>query len=125
MKKRIRAATGGAAGAVGCGVRRIRRIAPSPSGGTTNDFELPAEAQGGEYTLRVTTVDGQHKAERAIIVSAYEAPRLKKKLEFVKKAYGAGDVVTATVEVKRPTGEPLANKALAAVVTVDGGAAAR
>jgi len=111
LKKRIRAATGGAAGA--------GASPPSSSGGTTNDFELPAEAQGGEYTLRATTADGQ-RAERAIIVSAYKAPRLKKKLEFVKKAYGAGDLVSATVEVKRPTGEPLANKELAAVVTVDG-----
>ncbi|MFO1269132.1 MAG: alpha-2-macroglobulin family protein, partial [Rubrivivax sp.] len=124
MKKRVRAAAGGAVGAVGAvaaaGSAGFGASPSSPSGGTANDFELPAEAQGGEYTLRVTTLDGQHKAERAIIVSAYEAPRLKKKLEFVKKAYGAGDVVTATVEVKRPTGEPLANKALAAVVTVDG-----
>ncbi|MBL8287373.1 MAG: hypothetical protein JNL85_05250 [Rubrivivax sp.] len=117
MKKRIRATTGGAAAAAWAGASRP--FAASPSGGTTNDFELPAEAQGGEYTLRATTADGQ-RAERAIIVSAYEAPRLKKKLEFVKKAYGAGDLVSATVEVKRPTGEPLANKALAAVVTVDG-----
>jgi len=31
-----------------------------------------------------------------------------------KKAYGAGDTGSATVEVRRPTGEPLAGKALSA-----------
>lgn len=89
------------------------------SGTATNDFELPAEVQGGEYTLRAISGDGQ-KAERAVIVSAYEPPRLKKKLEFVKKAYGAGDQVSATVELKRPTGESLAAKIVTAVITVDG-----
>jgi len=104
----------------GATVLRKRLRAPAgATGGTTNDFELPAEVQGGEYTLRATTASG-HKAERTVIVSAYEPPRLKKKLEFVKKAYGAGDTVSATVEVRRPTGEPLAGKPLSAVITVDG-----
>ncbi|CAN5161716.1 hypothetical protein BH11PSE11_BH11PSE11_17690 [soil metagenome] len=88
-------------------------------GSATNDFELPAEVQGGEYLIRATAGDGK-KAERALIVSAYESPRLKKKLEFVKKAYGAGEQVSATVEVKRPTGEALGGKLLSAVITVDG-----
>ncbi|MBL8345783.1 MAG: hypothetical protein JNN03_10110, partial [Rubrivivax sp.] len=104
----------------GATVLRKRLRAPAgAAGGATNDFELPAEVQGGEYTLRATAADGQ-KAERTVIVSAYEPPRLKKKLEYVKKAYGAGDTVSATVEVRRPTGEPLAGKALSAVITVDG-----
>ena len=92
---------------------------PRRLGGATNDFELPAEVQGGEYTLRATAADGQ-KAERTVIVSAYEPPRLKKKFEFVKKAYGADDTASATVEVRRPTGEALAGKVLSAVITVDG-----
>ena len=89
------------------------------AGSATNDFELPADVQGGEYTLRATSGDGQ-RAERGVIVSVYEAPRFKKKLEFVKKAYGAGDQVSATIEVKRPTGEALGGKVLIAVATVDG-----
>ena len=88
-------------------------------GSANNDFELPEEVQGGEYILRATTGDGQ-KTERSVIVSAYEAPRMKKKLEFVKKAYGEGEQVSATIEIKRPTGEALAAKALTAVITVDG-----
>ncbi len=101
------------------GATVLRKRLRSASGSATNDFELPAEVQGGEYTLRATAADGQ-KAERTVIVSAYEPPRLKKKLEFVKKAYGAGDTVSATVEVRRPTGEALAGKSLSAVITVDG-----
>ena len=101
------------------GATVLKKKLRTAEGSASNDFELPAEAQGGEYTLRATSGDG-HKSERSLIVSAYEAPRLKKKLEFVKKAYGAGDTVSATVEVRRPTGEALAGKALTAVITVDG-----
>ena len=95
--------------------KRLRSAAT----GASNDFELPADVQGGEYTLRATAADG-HRAERTVIVAAYEPPRLKKKLEFVKKAYGAGDTVSATVELRRPTGEALAGKAMSALITVDG-----
>lgn len=84
-----------------------------------NDFEIPAGAQGGEYIVRALARDGE-KGERKIIVSSYEPPRVKKTLEFVRKAYGAGDEVTATIEVKRPTGEPLANHPLRALVNLDG-----
>ena len=97
----------------------MKRRVHAETGSAANAFDLPPEAQGGEYTLRATTGDG-HKAERGVIVAAYEAPRVKKKLEFVKKAYGAGDQVSATVEVRRPTGEALGGKPLTAVVTVDG-----
>jgi len=89
------------------------------AGTASNDFELPADTLGGEYTLRATSADGQ-KTERSIIVSAYEAPRMKKKLEFVNKSYGPGDTVSATLEIRQPTGEPLAGKSLTAIVTIDG-----
>ena len=41
-------------------------------------------------------------------------------LEFLKKAYGPGDVVSATIEVKRPTGEPFAERELTGLLTLDG-----
>lgn len=85
----------------------------------TNDFAIPEGVQGGEYTLRATDMAG-NTVERPVIVSAYEPPRIKKKLEFVKKAYGAGDLVQATIEVKRPTGEPLGSHALTGVIRLDG-----
>jgi len=89
-------------------------------GMATNDFTLPEGIEGGEYTLRATSMDRQATEDRPIIVSVYQAPRLKKKLEFVRKAYGAGDDVTATIEIKRPTGEPVANHPLRGTVWLDG-----
>jgi len=83
------------------------------------DIDLPPEVNGGEYQLRFTAPDGVI-AERPLIVSRYEAPRLKKKLEFARKAYGENDVVTATLELKRPTGEPLANHPITALLRLDG-----
>ena len=89
------------------------------SGIAQTDFPLTAGMAGGEYTLRVKTLD-KVTAERPIIVQTYEPPRLKMQLEFVRKAYGPGDEVTATIAVKRPTGEPLKNHALTAAIRLDG-----
>jgi hypothetical protein len=90
-------------------------------GGTSlSQFDLPPDVPGGEYKLRVTDNNWRVTEEKPIIVSVYEAPRLKKKLEFVRKAYGPGDEVEATLEVKRPTGEALAHKPLKATIRLDG-----
>jgi len=88
-------------------------------GVASNDFVVPAEASGGEYLMRAIPDDGSPQAERAVIIATYQAPRLKKKLEFQKKAYGPGDSATAIVKVERATGEPFANKALTGLVTID------
>ena len=40
---------------------------------------------GGEYKLKVKTFDGVQE-ERPLIVSTYDPPKLKLKLEFVRKA---------------------------------------
>jgi hypothetical protein len=97
----------------------LRKQVRQANGIASNDFEIPEGVQGGEYKVRAVTFDGL-QTERPIILSTYEPPRVKKKLEFVRKAYGVGDDVSATIEVKRPTGEPLANHALTGVVVVDG-----
>ncbi len=96
----------------------IEKRVAQQAGMAANDFEIPDGVQGGEYTVKVLA--GVETGERTIVVSTYEPPRVKKKLEFVRKAYGAGDTVTATIEVKRPTGEVLANQALTAVIMLDG-----
>jgi alpha-2-macroglobulin-like protein len=85
----------------------------------TNDITVPEGVPGGEYLLRILR-GGEIEAERPVIVSAYEAPRLKKKLEFMRKAYGPGDTVVASVNVKRPTGEVLASQTLTAAIQLDG-----
>ncbi len=88
------------------------------SGVAANDFELPASVQGGEYTLRMTSDSGD-VTERKFIVSQYQPPQIKKKAEFLRKAYGAGDKVAAAVSLHRGTGEALANKEVTAIVQVD------
>ena len=87
------------------------------SGIARNDFALDAGIDGGEYTLQLQ-VNGITDTKK-IIVNTYEAPRLMKTLELLRKAYGAGDPVAAAVEIKRTTGEPFASKEVTAVVTLD------
>ncbi len=98
----------------------MQKMVQSVGGVVTNDFELPAEVPGGEYRLKAIDHSTGATEVRPVMVSAFEAPQIKKKLEFVHKAYGPGDEVSATLEVKRPTGEPLANKTLEATIRVDG-----
>ncbi len=105
-------------------------------GVATNDFELPPDVQGGEYIIRVQSDlggsaerlaphapgSGQPHGlsfERKVYVSTYQPPQIKKKAEFLRKAYGPGDRVAAAVSLNRATGEPLAKKSITAVVTVD------
>ncbi|MEN0060742.1 MAG: MG2 domain-containing protein [Myxococcota bacterium] len=85
-----------------------------------NDFELPPGVAGGRYLVRVSQTARGKVVERPVIVASFEAPRVKKTLDFVRKAYGEGDKVAATVKVERATGAALANHALTAVVDLDG-----
>ncbi|HTL37536.1 MAG TPA: MG2 domain-containing protein, partial [Kofleriaceae bacterium] len=87
-------------------------------GVAANDFQLSPDIEGGEYTLQLTADDGTMTTKK-IIVNTYEAPRLKKSLELLRKAYGEGDTVTAAVEIKRSTGEAFADQALTGIVTID------
>ena len=88
------------------------------NGVARNDLELSDEIEGGEYVVRLTADDGTTETKK-LVINTYEAPRLMKTLELLRKAYGEGDQVSAAVEVKRTTGEPLADKAMTAVVTLD------
>lgn len=83
-----------------------------------NDFALDAGIEGGEYTIQLVSPSGGTDSKK-IIVNTYEAPRLMKTLEMLRKAYGAGDSGTAALEIKKTTGEPFANKQVTAVVTID------
>ena len=102
----------------------LSKLVREEDGMATNDMVLPEGLRGGEHRLRVTTLDGQ-VAERPVLVSSYEPPRIKKKLELLRKAYGPGDEVTATIEVHRPTGEALGRHPLTAAPQLDGQALPR
>lgn len=99
----------------------MERRVPRRGSVTTNDFELPQGVPGGEYKIRVTGLVDNVVVERSLVVSHYEPPRVKKKLDFVREAYSAGDSVEATLTLARPTGEPLAHHPIKALVRVDNG----
>jgi len=88
------------------------------NGVARNDFTLADDATGGEYTLQLIS-DGGATDTKKIVVNTYEAPRLMKTLELLRKAYGEGDAVSAAVEIKLATGEPFARRSVTAVATVD------
>lgn len=94
-----------------------RKLVDLRSGVGSNDITLSSDAPGGEYTLKLSANGTSDK--RTIIVASYEAPRLKKSLEFLRKSYGAGAAVSAALKVSRSTGEPFAKKMVTAVVIID------
>ena len=85
----------------------------------TNDFVIPAGIAGGGFTVRAVSDAGITK-DRSITVSAYEAPRIKKTLDFLRTSYSPGEEVTAKVTIEGPTGGPLVGAKAVAIVTVDG-----
>ncbi len=88
------------------------------NGVARNDFKLADELAGGEYTLSLISDDGTTDSKQ-LVINTYEAPRLQKTLELLRKAYGEGDSVAAAIEIKRATGEPFAERALTGIVTID------
>lgn len=94
------------------------------NGVARNDFALGDEIEGGEYSIQLSPDSGGTDTKK-IIVNTYEAPRLMKTLELLRKAYGEGDQVTAAVEIKRTTGEVFADRAATGVVTLDDAEVAR
>ncbi len=90
------------------------------AGGAANDaFVLDAAAVGGSWKLQVTSPTGQ-VVERAFTVASFQAPRIKKTLEFARDGYGPGDAVEAAITLERATGEKLINTEVTANVQVDG-----
>ena len=82
-------------------------------------FDLPPGAPGGRWLVQVRRGE-EVLVERPVMVQAFEAPRLKKKLEFLRDAYGPGEEVTATVSISRATGEALAETEIEARIRIDG-----
>lgn len=92
-------------------------------------FEIPQAQAGGEYSIHVSyPSDGYAPAERKFDVRAYNAPRLKSQITFLRDGYGCGDKVQATLDVKRAEGGvPVGAKVTAAArvdgIEIDGGTA--
>jgi TonB family protein len=101
------------------GLEILRHRFPVAGGLAAGDFDIPAGIPGGAYTLRVRSDDGV-TVERPVIVAVYEPPLLSKELELLRRAHGPGDAVEAAVRIRRATGEPLAQRTLTVVATIDG-----
>jgi predicted negative regulator of RcsB-dependent stress response len=78
----------------------------------TGEFDIDANAPGGEYTLEVVEINSRNRREvvldtRKFIVNKYVPDIFEKKLEFDGKSYGPGDYVQARVEASRTAGGPM------------------
>jgi hypothetical protein len=89
-------------------------------GHAANSFELPDDVEGGIYEIRVETMEDHVEKTRTVRVAHFEAPRIKKELEFTRDSYGPGDEVTATVSLKHGDDEPFANRGIRAGVRIEG-----
>ncbi len=92
-------------------------------GHAAGTFSLPANLKGGLYTVKAYTKWQKNTAtffEREITIQKAVLPNLNMKLNFDRKAYGAGAVVDATLNLNTLTKEALAGHAFNYVVNLDG-----
>lgn len=95
------------------------------NGVAAGDFSLGENAVGGLYKIRAWTNwmknDGDNNVfERSFQIQDVVLPALKMKLEFEKKAFGAGDDVVAKLELNTNENRPLSNYAVRFVSNLDG-----
>ncbi len=95
------------------------------NGVAAGDFALDNEALGGIYKVRAYTNwmknEGENNAfEKQVQVQDVVLPNLKMKLDFEKKAFGAGDQVVAKLELNTNENKPLANYKIKFVANLDG-----
>jgi len=91
----------------------------------SGDLTLAEEGPGGLYTLKVYTNWQKNDPDPAFFVKELQVqevvlPRLKMKLDFAKKAYGAGDKVVADVAIETNENAPFANKPMTFTVSIAG-----
>lgn len=95
------------------------------NGGVAGEFKLGDEAAGGLYKVRAYTRWQQNWGderyfEKDVQVQAVVLPRLLMKLDFERKAYGAGDLVVATVDLATVENKALADYGFRFVCQLNG-----
>lgn len=95
------------------------------NGKAAGDFALGDEALGGMYRIRAYTSWMKNSSEddyfvKEIQVQDVVLPNLKMKLGFEKKAFGAGDVVMAKLELNTNENRPLTGQKIKFTVNLNG-----
>ena len=95
------------------------------NGVAAGDFALDAEALGGIYKVRAYTnwmknEGADNVFEKELQVQDIVLPNLKMKLDFEKKAFGAGDEVIAKLELNTNENKPLSNYQIKFVANLNG-----
>ena len=103
--------------------KKINVIAKN--GKAAADFILDKEALGGLYKIRAYTNWMKNNGEdnfftKEIQVQDIVLPNLKMKLDFEKKAFGAGDEVIAKLELNSNENKPLSNYSVKIVANLNG-----
>lgn len=103
--------------------KKINIIAKN--GKAAGDFSLDKEAVGGLYKIRAYTnwmknEDEKNAFEKELQVQDVVLPNLKMKLDFEKKAFGAGDEVIAKLELNTNENKPLSDHKIKFVANLDG-----
>jgi hypothetical protein len=89
-------------------------------GHAQHHLPLAANIVGGEYTIRVKEMLSDVRGEKKVLISAYQPPLINKKLEFLRKGYGASDTAQATITLHRATGAPIASQEISMIASLDG-----
>jgi hypothetical protein len=95
------------------------------NGVAAGDFSFDKQAIGGQYKVRAYTnwmknVSEDNKFEKEVTVQDVILPNLKMKLDFEKKAFGAGDEVVAKLNLNTNENKPLSNYSVKYVTSING-----
>jgi hypothetical protein len=92
-------------------------------GHAAGTFSLPKDLKGGLYTIKAYTKWQKNTEaffEREITIQKSVLPNLNMKLNFNRKAYGAGAEVDVTLDLNTLTKEPLSTHGFNYVVSLNG-----
>lgn len=101
--------------------KTIRLIAKN--GKVAGDFSLDEEAPGGLYKVKAYTnwmKNDSSSFEKELTVQDVVLPALKMKLDFDRKAFGAGDEVSAKIKIETNENKSLSNYKIKHVAQIDG-----
>ncbi|MFN5458525.1 MAG: MG2 domain-containing protein, partial [Bacteroidota bacterium] len=95
------------------------------NGKAAGDFALDEEVLGGIYKIRAYTnwmknLSEANYFEKEIQLQKVVLPNLKMKLDFERKAFGAGDEVIAKLKLETNENKPLSNQDVKYVCNLDG-----